>query len=130
MKKFSVSLLGMALLALFAAPAWAVPAFNEAFKKAYLKEGTPLAEKASVVKCNVCHKGKEKKDRNEFGMAVSKYLKKGDFAGDDKKFDPKSPEGQKALAEGLEAALKEKADNGKSFGDLLKENELPGGDEE
>jgi hypothetical protein len=126
MKKFCVSLVCLAVLAFGAAPAWAVPAFNEAFKKAYLKDGTPLAEKVAEVKCNVCHKGKEKKDKNEFGVAVGKYLKKGDFAGDDKKYDPKSDEGQKVLAEGLEKALKEKSSKGKTYGELIQANELPG----
>jgi len=49
-------------------------------QKLYVKDGTPLAE----AKCNGCHgknaQGKDdKKVRNEFGKAVAKYLKKGDF---------------------------------------------------
>ena len=130
MKKICVSLVCLlALLAIGASPALAVPAFNEAFKKAYLKDGTPLTEKVAEVKCNVCHKGKEKKEKNEFGVAVGKYLKKGDFAGETKKWDPKSEEGQKVLAEGLEKALQEKSSSGKTFGELIKANELPGGAE-
>lgn len=125
MKKFCVSLACLALLGMTAAPAWAVPAFNEAFKKAYVKDGSPLAEKVAEVKCNVCHVGKDKKEKNEYGMAVAKYLKKGDFAGDSKKYDPKSDEGQKALADGLQKAAAEKSSSGKSFGELLQAGELP-----
>jgi hypothetical protein len=126
MKKFCLSLVCLALVALVAAPAWAIPPFNDAFKKAYVKDGTPLADKVAAEKCNVCHMGKEKKDKNEFGKVVGKYLKKADFTGDNKKYDPKSDEGQKAMAEGLEKALAEKSAGGKTYGELIKEGELPG----
>lgn len=125
MKK--VSLLLVCLMLVFsAAPAWAIPPFNEAFKKAYVKEGTPLAEKVAEVKCNVCHVGKEKKDKNEYGKAVGKFLKKADFTGDTKKYaNVKDDDAQKALAEGLEKAAAEKSSSGKTFGELIKAGELP-----
>lgn len=128
MKKFSV-LLACLMFVLAAVPAWAVPAFNEAFKKAYVKEGMPLEAKVAEVKCNVCHMGKEKKMKNEFGNAVGKYLKKADFTGEEKKYEPKSPEADKALADGLEKAAAEKSSNGKTFGELLKSGELPAKEE-
>ena len=128
MKRSFLLLVCVALFAMSAAQAWAIPPFNEAFKKMYVQDGTPLAEKVAEVKCNVCHEGKVKKDKNAYGVAVGKYLKKADFAGDDKKFDPKSPEGVKALNEGLEKAAAEKAPTGgKSYGELIKAGELPGG---
>jgi len=125
MKKFCALIVCLAVLA-SSTPAWAVPAFNDVFKKLYVKDGTPLAE----AKCNACHgknaEGKDdKKVRNEFGKAVAKYLKKGDFTGDNKKFDPKSPEGEKALTEGLEKAAAEKGSDGKSFADTLKAGQVP-----
>jgi len=130
MKKFSISLVCLALISLVAAPAWAVPAFNEAFKAMYVKPGSPLADKVAEAKCNVCHgknaEGKDdKKVRNEYGKAVAKYLKKADFTGDDKKYDPKSDEGMKALNAGLEKAGAEKSSSGKTFAELLKAGELP-----
>ena len=124
MRKLSV-LLACAVLVASASSAWAIPPFNDAFKKLYVKEGTPLAEKVNEVKCNVCHEGKEKKNKNEFGKAVGKFLKKGDFTGDNKKYDPKSDEGQKALKEGLEKAVAEKSSGGKTYAELIKEGELP-----
>jgi hypothetical protein len=127
MKKSCLMLFCLALVGTSAESAWAIPPFDLAFKKEYVAAGSPLAEKVAEVKCNVCHKGTMKKDRNEFGMAVSKYLKKADFAGDDKKFDPKSPEGAAKLKEGLEKATAEKSSSGKTFGELLKAGELPGG---
>ncbi len=127
MKNYCLSLLGLAALAMLATPAWAIPPFNEAFKKMYVKEGEPLAEKVEAEKCNVCHFGKKKADKNDYGKAVGKFLKKADFTGDDKKYDkPTDPEAQKAINEGLEAAGKEKSASGKTFAELLKAGELPG----
>ena len=75
MKKLSISLVCLAVLSLAAAPAWAVPAFNDAFKAMYVKPGSPLADKVAEAKCNVCHgknaEGKDdKKVRNDYGKAV------------------------------------------------------------
>lgn len=127
MKKYFVSLLGLAAMAMLAAPAEAIPPFNESFKKMYVKEGEPLAEKVALEKCNVCHFGKEKKDKNDYGKAVGKFLKKADFTGDAKKFDkPTDPEAQKALSEGLEKAGAEKGPGGKTYAEILKSGELPG----
>lgn len=124
MKKFSL-LLACLVLVLSAAPAWAIPPFSDAFKKAYVKPGEPLEAKVAEAKCNVCHVGKEKKDKNEYGKTVGKFLKKADFTGDAKKFDPKSDEGAKALQEGLDKAAAEKSSSGKTFGELIKAGELP-----
>ena len=69
---------------------------------------------------------KPKKMRNEFGVAVSKHLKK-DGVGPGKPIDPSTAAGQKAIAEGLAKALAEKRADGKSFGEVIKEGELPAG---
>ena len=125
MKKFSL-LLACLVLVLSAAPAWAIPPFSDAFKKAYVKPGEPLDAKVMEVKCNVCHMGKEKKDKNEYGKAVGKFLKKADFTGEAKKYDDvKGEAAQKALAEGLKSAEAEKSSSGKPFGELIKAGELP-----
>jgi hypothetical protein len=125
MKKFSL-LLACLVLVLLAAPAWAIPPFSDAFKKAYVKPGEPLEAKVMEVKCNVCHVGKEKKDKNEYGKAVGKFLKKADFTGDAKKYDDvKGDAAQKALADGLKSAEAEKSSSGKTYGELIKAGELP-----
>jgi len=114
-------------VALTATPAWAIKPFNDGFIKEYTKKDTPFAAKVEGAKCNLCHiDGKPKKMRNEFGMAVSKFLKKDDF-GEGKKFDPKAEAGQKAIAAGLAKALTEKRADGKSFADVIKAGELPAG---
>jgi hypothetical protein len=95
-----------------------------------VKKGDPLDAKVTEVKCNVCHVGTDKKEHNEYGKAVSKYLQKADFIGAAKKFDKvASPETQKAIADGLEKAGAEKAGNGKTFAEIIKLGELPGGEE-
>ena len=126
MKKYCRSLLCLAVIAMCSASAWAIPPFDAAFKKMYVKEGDALDAKVKETKCNVCHMGKEKKDKNEYGKTVGKYLKKADFTGDAKKFDDvKSDEAQKAIATGLKSAEGEKSSGGKSFGELIKAGELP-----
>ncbi len=72
---------------------------------------------AKMVKCNVCHYGMSKKNRNAYGKAIEKAL-------DGKKNLKKKDK------EDFEAALKKAEDaksgtEGKTFGDLLKAGELP-----
>jgi hypothetical protein len=109
---------------LTASTVWAVKPFNDGFIREYVKKDTPFAAKVEAAKCNLCHVGVMKKMRNEFGMAVSKHLKKDDF-GPGKKFDPAADAGKKAIAAGLAKALIEKRADGKSFGDVIKAGELP-----
>jgi hypothetical protein len=128
MKKFCLSMLFMAIASMSTVPVWAIPPFGEAFGKKYV-EGNGNAAFVDAVKgakCNVCHMGDKKKDKNAYGIAVAKHLKKADFTGDSKKFDPKSEEGAKALAEGLDKAAAEKSSGGQTFGELIKAGKLPG----
>jgi hypothetical protein len=76
-----------------------------------------VAEKNEVkksVRCNVCHVGATKKNRNDYGKAIAKAL------------DGKQNVRVKAKFEdALKTAAKEKNPDGKAFGDLLEANELP-----
>lgn len=120
------TLVGLGVV-LFTAPVFAVKPFNDGFIKEYVKKDTPFAAKVEAAKCNLCHiDGKPKKMRNEFGMAVSKHLKKDDV-GPGKKIDPATDDGKKAIAAGLAQALTEKRADGKSFGDVIKAGEMPAG---
>ena len=129
MKKFCLSMLFMAIVSLSTMPAWAIPPFAEAFKKKYVEGNKDQAfvDAVGAAKCNVCHMGEKKKDKNEYGKAVGMHLKKADFTGDAKKFDPKSEEGAKAIAEGLTKTEAEKSAAGKTFGEIIKSGKLPGG---
>jgi hypothetical protein len=98
--------------------AFAIKQFADEFKAVYVQEGTPLAAEVEKAKCNVCHMGKSKKDRNAYGQALSELL--------DKKEDKDNKE---KIRQALETvAAKPSAGAGSpTFGDLIKEGKLPGG---
>lgn len=93
------------------------PKYKDAMSTLYPK----LAEKHGKngkLSCAVCHPGKSKKDRNNYGVAVGNALSK------------KNETDAAKLKEALETAAKEKsATEGKTFGDLIEALELPGTDE-
>jgi hypothetical protein len=107
----------------------AIPPFKKEFDNKYVKKDSSdpnekaLAEAVEKVKCNVCHKGKDKKMRNAYGEELAKLL--------DKKADAKNPEKiQQALDK--VAALPSNPSDPKSptYGDLLKEGKLPAPEKE
>lgn len=100
----------------------AIPPFMNGFKKKFGE--SKIKDDIETQKCNVCHEGMDKKKKNEFGTAVGKFLKKGDFAGDGAKY--KGDEADKKIAEGLDEAIKEKHSGGKTYKDLIESGKLPG----
>lgn len=106
-----------------ARPAYAIKQFFDEFKAMYVKADGTDAEKALATavegaKCNVCHKGTSKKERNAYGEALSALL--------DKKEDAKNVE---KIKESL-TKVADMASDGKSgptFGALIKQGKLPGG---
>jgi hypothetical protein len=114
----------VASVACAARPALAIKQFQDEFKAVYVKpDSSDPAEKALATavegaKCNVCHKGKEKKDRNAYGEALAALL--------DKKEDAKNADKIRKALETV--AAQPSADGGPTFGDLIKMGKLPGGD--
>jgi hypothetical protein len=108
--------------------AFAVAPFKKEFDEKYVKKNptTPeekaLAAAVAEAKCNVCHVGKSKKERNAYGEALNALL--------DKKADMKDKAKIQAALDTV-AAQKSKADdpNSPTFGDLIKQGKLPGGEE-
>lgn len=100
--------------------AFAIKQFFDEFKTVYVKDGTPLAAAVETAKCNVCHVGKSKKDRNAYGNALAEKL--------DKKEDAKNVEKIRKALEEVAALPSDsaKADS-PTFGALLAEGKLPGG---
>ena len=100
--------------------AFAIKQFFDEFKTVYAKDGTPLAAAVETAKCNVCHVGKSKKDRNAYGNALAEKL--------DKKEDAKNVE---KIRKALEEVAALPSDSAKAysptFGALLAEGKLPGG---
>ena len=89
------------------------PKYYSAFKKTY-----PDVEGLSTKKCNVCHVGKSKKKNNDYGIAMKDLLRTKNV---------KDVDAIKKALKGLEA--KKSSTEGKTYGDLLKANKLPGKEE-
>ena len=104
----------------------AIVPFMRAFAAKYVnKESTDpedrkFAATVKSAKCNLCHKGKKKKDRNAYGEALSQFL--------DKKKDKNNKE---KIEEALEKVAKLKSDpnddQAATFGDLIAQRKLPAG---
>jgi len=98
-------------------PAYAIKQFFDEFKTVYVKPDSPLAAEVETAKCNVCHAGTSKKERNAYGNALAELL--------DKKEDAKNVEKIRKALETV-AAMKS-ADGEPTFGELIKMGKLPGG---
>ena len=108
--------LGLAMvLMLTPAQVEATPNIKKAFDTGYVKTSTDAAFKAAAAKakCNVCHYGKSKKMRNDFGKAISKFTNK------------KEKDATK-LADALKKAVLEKNADKVTFESLIKAGKLPG----
>ncbi len=115
--------LGCVAVALCVSQASALPPFNKEWTAKYVEGNGNAAfvEAVGTAKCNVCHFGKSKKDKNEYGKAVGKYLTKKDYEAVKADADA----AKKYVQEGLAKAEAEKSASGKSFGEMLKGGELP-----
>jgi len=118
-----VAMVGVAVAVMVSAsarPAFAIKQFFDEFKAVYVKADTPLAAEVETAKCNVCHVGKNKKDRNAYGDALAELL--------DKKEDAKNVE---KIRQSLEKVAAMPSDPAKAdaptFGALIEEGKLPGG---
>ena len=101
--------------------AFARKQYMDEFKAMYAKADGSDAEKAvaaevETAKCNVCHVGSVKKDRNAYGNALAERLDKN---------DKDAAKIKKVLGE--VAALSSDPDKagGPTFGDLIKQGKLP-----
>lgn len=90
--------------------AQARPKYMTAFYEAY----PALKAEAEKIKCNTCHFGEKKTNRNDYGMAVGKSLGEKNIMDAEK------------IKEGLKKAEGEKNADGKTFGELIKDGKLPG----
>lgn len=83
------------------------------------KHGTGK-EGAKKFSCKACHPGKTKKKRNDYGVALSKALGKKNEKDEDK------------IKEAFEKVAKEKSgkDKEKTYGELIKDGQLPGSEKE
>lgn len=100
--------------------AFAIKQFADQFTALYAQDGMPLAAAVETAKCNVCHVGKKKTDRNAYGEALAKLL--------DKKTDKEDIE---KIRKALETVANESSNPedpaAPTFGDLIEAGKLPGG---
>ncbi|MFT7641256.1 MAG: hypothetical protein ACI9G1_003002 [Pirellulaceae bacterium] len=120
MKYFRLALCAAFVLGL-AIQADARPDYKKAFEAAY-KGNEKVAAAAAEAKCNVCHYGKTKKNRNDYGTALSKLLTKDIYTAN--KAD--KPALLKLAGEALKKVEAEKNGEGKTFGSSLEAGTLPG----
>jgi hypothetical protein len=120
MKRLGLSLTVVFVLALAVQSAMGRPDYKKVVDETF-KE-SKVAEILKTEKCNFCHYGNTKKNRNDLGTALSKFLSK-------EKFEELKDQKDK-LAEVVKDALKkveaEKAECGLTFGELIKEGKDPG----
>ena len=128
MKKLVVTLCVAALAAaVLASPALALPPFSKEFTGKYVEgnKNDGFVKAVGEAKCNVCHDAasKSKKDKNEYGKVVGKFLSKADF--DKVKTDMAAA--KKFIQDGLAKAESEKTADGKTYGERIKAGSLPSG---
>lgn len=116
---------------LLATPAMAISEFGKQWKNHYLSgdDVDPDFVKAGrKAGCYVCHVRKQdkKKVRNEYGNAIHEFLKAKDFPKDYVKENPE--EAKKKIIEGFKKAAEKKSKDGKTFGEKIKNKELPATD--
>ena len=107
-------------------PANAMKPFRDEFLAKYVKPDSAdakekaFAEAVATAKCNVCHQGKTKRERNLYGRAVNKFLSKED------------KEDKEKIRAALDKTAEMRSDpdnpNSPTFGDLIKAGKLPGGE--
>jgi hypothetical protein len=127
MKKFALSLLAGSIVTSFvfyfgAGEAISRPQYNKEFQARFVKadstnpEEKAFAEAVATAKCNVCHEGESKKNRNAFGKELAKL------------FTPPNEKDTKKIDEAFDKVLKmhvdAKDDKSPTYEDLMKKGKL------
>ena len=126
MKKI-IALLLIGAIAIIAHPktSEAFPQFKTGFAKKYTKKGTAYGDAVKKAGCKVCHFGKKKADRNDYGAAIAKIV-------DGKKwkaaYKADKAKAMKEFEAVLDKVAKMKGAQGKTYGELIKAEKLPGVD--
>ncbi|HZL90289.1 MAG TPA: hypothetical protein VFB96_18130 [Pirellulaceae bacterium] len=126
MRKFLlIGCLGAIVIGWCISPALGIAPFNLQWRRKYLdgNKNEEFIKAAKAANCHVCHNpsDKAKKETNDYGKAVGKFLTKADF----EKFTGKLEASKKYIFEGLEKAEAEKAADGTTYGEKIKAGKLP-----
>jgi hypothetical protein len=120
MKRSIAALCGMLMLSVAVNVTFGRPDYRAQFEESY--KSSKIGEALKEAKCNVCHYGTAKKNRNDYGVALSKLLTKDNY--DQLKND--KPALNKRIAEAIKKVAAEKSTSGKTFGELIEAGKLPG----
>lgn len=104
--------------------AFALSAPDVQARPQYLKQFTVtypnLANDAKMKKCLICHPGQNKKMNTDYGKAVAEGL------GKDEDDNPiKNEKNTMKIEQALKKAEEAKSKNGKTFGEMIENGELP-----
>ena len=108
----------------------AVPAFKKAFDQRVtnVSKDAKLVTALKAAKCNVCHyvdgDKKSKKQKNDFGVAMAKLLKKDNYKSTRIAAEPDKVKAEFDAA--FEKLMATKNAKGKTYGELLEAGSLPG----
>lgn len=107
----------------------AIKPFKDEFTAKYVKPDSTdpteqlFAEAVATAKCNVCHVGKSKRNRNAYGIQLAELL--------DKSTDKDNKEKIRTALDKVAAIKADPANpNAPTFGQLIAAGKLPGGDPE
>ena len=113
------------VLGLFASTACAIKPFQDQFYLLYLNQQSAdsgvaaYATRVREAKCNLCHLGNSKKNRNTYGGELAKLLDVGEDKGNVEKI-------RNAFLRVAELKSDPSDGNARSFGQLIAARELPG----
>ena len=103
----------------------AFPQLKAAFGKRYAKVGKEYEVKVKKAGCKVCHSGNKKANRNDYGAAIDLFLNGKAWK---KQYKVGKAKALKQFEEIMAKVEKLKGVQKKSFGELIKDGELPGVD--
>tara|TARA_Y100001934_G_C11796181_1_gene514985 strand:+ start:177 stop:566 length:390 start_codon:yes stop_codon:yes gene_type:complete len=125
MKKLStIAVTAVAVLMLSADRTDARPQYKSYFEKGVVakSKNADFVTAAKEKKCNICHFGTKKSDRNDFGKALAKYTTKAGYL--EKKADATVL--RKYFDDGLKKVLEIKNPEGEKYGERINAGKLPG----
>jgi hypothetical protein len=137
MRRHTILLAGLvaALAIAQTRPAQAMPPFFKEFQAKYVKaDSADAKDKAfaelvtKTAKCNVCHVGTDRKMRNAYGKQLSMHLKKDNFKAERLQAEPDKVKFEINAALDAVAAVKSGDGDAPTFGELIAQGKLPGGD--
>ena len=121
MKRLGLACVGVLVIAtLFSPTCLAIAPFYKEFKGKYVEgnNNEEFVAKVKATKCNICHVGKKKKTRNDYGKELDNLL--------DKKTDKKDVEKiRKALETVAQKPIDPDGDKSMTYAKLFSEGELP-----